>query len=444
MPKGQASGSALAYRGSQAQIIGPAIGFTAFAAAALAFTLPIRAVIPLASSLVSVGLLLAVFTLPVMISSVVRYRYTGVIFVAYVGAFLSGLILLSFSDREVDTRLALVQMSALALSAVSLCAFLWARTQLGVRAIAVFASAGMLVQNVLTANAFIGFSLNLWKYLFAFPVTILLLAAVSKSKARWPTPLVLLVVGFVSAFNGYRSFFAITIVATALYVWTTKRSKSIISSRPRAGFAIVGSVLLLAVSGIFVYQAGVWLSINGYLGERNAMITTRQLEKGSSVISIGRSENAVAWKLFEERPLGYGPGVVAEAGEIAIGKEALTSRGINPESSVMDEYIFRSEGIKLHSVISDLWVQFGLLGLALAVVWLFVAASALFGALTTGLGSGLTLFLAIKCTWDLLFSPLLSSLSGLMFTLALLLPLRALASAADPTRGRQSGAVPEG
>jgi len=401
---------------------------TAWVAALVAVALPIRAVFPFASSVISVGVIIAVILLPVILVKVGNYRHTGAILGLTMGSLASAPLLMAAADRQVDFRIATIQIAALAFSVISLLALLWIRTVIGTTRLAMLYAIGLVVEKVLTRDNLEAVGLtNTWKYAFAFPVTVLLLAAASKSRHSLPTIAVLLLIAWLSVQNGHRSFLAIIVITLGAFLWSrrpivTPRTEQV-PRQARSFFSGLRTALALVATSVIVYQGFIWMALNGYLGRYNEYSTRRQAAKGE-LLAIGRTENAAAWRLFIERPTGYGPGATADAGDVAAGNAGLVSRRVNLESSVIDDYVFGQGMIKLHSVISDLWVQFGLVGFLLGFTLLVIVGGRLVGALSNRGTAALTFFLAASCLWNLLFSPIGSNLGDVIFAVALLLPLK--------------------
>lgn len=108
------------------------------------------------------------------------------------------------------------------------------------------------------------------------------------------------------------------------------------------------------------------------------------------------------------------PGSIAKAGMAAI--------GYDPNNGYVDVYMF-GYGFEVHSLLGDLWLLFGPLG---AVLALTIVGYALFGlgtALSNGTAATVVVFLALRLSWDLAFSPFASAMVYLPLALAVTLPL---------------------
>jgi hypothetical protein len=409
---------------------------TTWMAALLAIALPIRAVFPVASSVMSVGVIIAVILLPVIAVRASNYRYTGIILSLIACSLLSAPLLMAAADRQVDYRIATIQIAALAFSAISLLALLWIRSAIGSTQLAIYYSMGLVVEKVLTRDNLEAVGLNnTWKYAFAFPVTVLLLAVAAKSRRDWTTIAVLVLITGLSVQNGHRSFLAISVITLGAFLWTRR---PILTSREerrpaptRSFLQGLKTALALGATSFGVYQGFIWLALNGYLGRFIEYSTRGQAAKGE-LLATGRTENAAAWRLFIERPTGYGPGAAADAADVAAGQAGLVSRRVNLESSGIDDYVFGQGTIKLHSVISDLWVQFGIAGLLLGCTLLMIVGGRLVRELSNRGTGALTFFLATSCLWNLLFSPILSNFGDVIFAVALLLPIKTPANRDRP------------
>ena len=385
------------------------LGVAELAAGLLVFLLPVRALSPLASSILSIGAIIAVLLLPVALGSLPQYRWWKVIVgTVLAAAVTTAALIIDPSGRAINesTQLGVIVVAVSAF--VQLIVLLWARTYIGTRAVALAYSAGLVAQTLLAVELTHG---NPWKFGLAAPVTVGLLALIGSTSRAW-TVITLISAAALSAATGFRSFFGICVITLAVWLWNT---------RPRGSRAI--QVAFIAAVGFVVYWVGTVAALAGWLGERNQLVTQQQIAEAGSVLAGGRVESAAAVALFMQRPLGYGPGVMPNASDLTLAQTALVSRGVNVEGEFVADYLFGT-GIKLHSVAADLWVNFGLGGLFLAVVFTGVLAYGIWNRLGSPGSPAFYYLTAFIALWNVAFSPIGTNLWSVVFGVALLLPLR--------------------
>ncbi|MFI9487654.1 hypothetical protein ACIG47_14790 [Promicromonospora sp. NPDC052451] len=268
------------------------------------------------------------------------------------------------------------------------------------------------------------FAENPWRFGFSLPVTVLVLAIVSRFRRRWLDVVAALALAGVSALNGGRSSSAILLMVALLVVWQSWGRPA--SSRLAALRTLV-LFGLLALGTYFSVQAAI---LEGALGESAQMRTELQLSTSGTLITGGRPEIGATLALMAEAPAGFGGGSVPSMADLLVAKSGMAALGYDPNNGYVENYMFGS-GFELHSVIGDLWAWCGIPGLVLAVVLLafLVARTAV---LTTGrVASGLVLFLGVKSLWNLLFAPLESAVTVLILAVALMAPVLGAARRAD-------------
>ncbi|TCU44466.1 hypothetical protein [Curtobacterium sp. PhB146] len=314
------------------------------------------------------------------------------------------------SDHSINVSYFWVTVSSLACAAyVLIPALAWSRRFLSISGVAIVFAAGSTVEVLASPDTWEG---NIWKFGLAFPVSVILLALTSRLKSLVPTLLALAVIAGIAISAGDRSYFGF--VAIVMIVVLMPRARR----RRTPGRSILAVAGLLA-AGAVVYSAGVALALAGYLGERNRIVTAAQLEASGSVLTSGRSESGAAAALFVHRPLGYGPGVLPSAADVAIGQQGLAGRGLDLTGQYVRDYLFGT-GFKLHSITSDLWVNFGIPGILLALTLAVFAARSLTASASGVVSNPLIVFLSVIALWNLAFSPIGSNLYQTIFCVALL------------------------
>jgi hypothetical protein len=321
------------------------------------------------------------------------------------------LTLLAAQDHVVDVGLEVRTVSIVVRAALLVALITWAGTFFGGRTIAALFAAGVLVQGILDSfQAGTAAQGNPWKYLLAWPVGVLCLSIARNRVTEW------LVIGSLVAVSisaDYRSFAAICLIAGLLGSWARRRAH-VRGVRKRA-------LVMAAVVGLAVYALGQQLALRGTLGQTLQDTTQRQELSGAPLILGGRFESAAALPLAVNRPIGFGPGVLPNTADIARGEEGLNRLGVNLHDPYTAHYVedfMFGGGFRLHSITSDLWSSFGLLG-CLAAFWLWRLVAAGFGrALVSGAGP-LFLLVSVESLWDLAFSPLDANGLLAVFTAAL-------------------------
>ena len=274
---------------------------------------------------------------------------------------------------------------------------------------------------------------NAWKYAFGWPIAVVVLAGTAR-RSYFSQLLALAVLAIIGSAYDDRSFLGFCLVAAIFVVLGLGRAPARRSWSP---VQVVKGVIGLALVSVVVYQAGTYLALAGVLGNTTQMRTQASVASGESPIAAGRPEWAAALVLAKERPLGFGAGIAPSGNELSSVKGALAKRGVDPESTYVNQYLFGGH-IELHSIASDLWVSFGLVGLctALYMIWRIVRGVSLqFFA-----PSSLLVFIAIATLWDMAFSPLPSTF--LKATLAFCLLVRPPASKGSGESKLASGLEP--
>lgn len=390
-------------------------------AGVIVFLIPVTTLSPGGRTSLSAGVILSAALLPLLLGhGPSHYRGSWVLLGLVVAAIASAPLLVwlatnsSAGARDFEDGAALRQVALLGRTAIVLCALLWAHRRLPVRVLVILYATGALVEGLLSPEAWSG---NAWKYVFAWPVAVLLLALVDRSRRIIVLP-VIAGLALVSQQNDYRSFFGLLLVVALFSMWRPQRQTRSV----RAGRKILSGGLALGAVYL-LYRASTWLALGGHLGESIQSRTERQFIAGNgSVLAGARPEWGATLHLFQSRPLGFGPGVVPSMGDVQIGRAGL---GVAPGSSstYVDGYLFGQQ-IELHSVIGDLWVQFGLAGLALAAVLVYRLAGALLRQVaSTTERSPMVAFLALTALWDMAFSPILA-LMTVVLAVAVALPGR--------------------
>ena len=90
----------------------------------------------------------------------------------------------------------------------------------------------------------------------------------------------------------------------------------------------------------------------------------------------------------------------------------------------MENFLFGTEHIELHSSLGDLWVTAGFVGIALVLVFAILLLGVIGSGIATRTISGLVLFCVVQSFWNLFFNPFYSSAPVFMLALGLGLVLK--------------------
>jgi hypothetical protein len=255
-------------------------------------------------------------------------------------------------------------------------------------------------------------TLNMWKGGWGTSIAITVLALCGRR--RGATVIALIVFGVVSAFFDTRSYFAIFMIAALIELWSMIPT---VSRRHRSWLGFASALLALSVAA---YLLGSQALVAGYLGPEAQQRSIEQIDASGTLILGGRPEAGAAVALFLARPIGFGFGVQPTTGDVLVAKQGLAAINYDPNNGYVDGYMFGS-GFELHSVVGDMWVLTGVVGLILVAAVAIILIRHLALALADRRLTGLSLFLSLWSLWNLLFSPLLSSYLSLMLALGLAL-----------------------
>lgn len=372
----------------------------------------------------TVGALLACAFFPLWAGVVRSSRWTTAVF-ALAGAGLLADVALSawMSGSRAFSRVAFLESVFLLVTlACGIGWVLWARGRLQDWMIGVLFGVGMLLSVDPGSDLF---PVSPWKFGFALPVTVLLLALAMRARSRWVEVAALAGLAGVSALSSARSGAATLVLVLILVVWQSMKRPT--SSRG-AALSTVLLVGALAVGTYFALQAAI---LDGAMGDEARERTQMQLDTSGTLIAGGRPELGATAALMGAQPAGFGGGTLPSMHDLQVAKTGMAALGYDPDNGYVENYLFGT-GIELHSVLGDLWAWYGLAGLALAVVLAVFFVSRVAMLATARAAPALLLFLGIKGLWDLMFSPAESALTTLVLGLALLAPLGAGRSERSP------------
>lgn len=398
-----------------------------------ALLVPLLPVTTIGVSTIGIGAVLGLLMAPIGLQAVLRYIGIKRIVALWLICLFTGPILAVITadeiSRSLNERLGIRLVLLFLNAGVSLYILLWSRAAIGARITAVLYALGLIAEAVLSQLAFT--SPNPWKYLFAFPVAIILLTL---ARSRPQAVIILLLIAAISVFDDSRSFTAMTIMALIAILVTPKTSGFSRGVRLRA-------ILVIGLSTVGVYFLLSEAFLRGWLGKRLQEVAIRQTRGGEvSLLVGGRPEWGAAVELFWARPIGFGPGVIPNTVDVHSGVTGLVALGVNQDHPYVREYLFNNR-LEVHSVTGDLWLLFGLAGLALAcvIVW-FLVAGLMRGSNQADLGA-VGVLVGFIALWDMAFSPI-ANIRNVVLALALLMSLRPKESGVKPQAGEHVAFLP--
>lgn len=357
------------------------------------------------------GILFGAVLLPLWLGHLFRGRAEFVLACAFVVMGLFGYFISEFSvDLSYDPAVAISLYALLIRAFVSVGVFAWAIAVAGFTPVALSFAIGLFV-NAVAADADSG---NAWKYLFSAPVTIGVLAACAVVRRRWVSYIAILVLVVVSAVASYRSLIAILIVAVVMSLIMRRSANSdqglIRSLTPLAA--------LVAVFALASYALPRML-LAGFFGQQARLVSEAQIANGGELITGGRVETYGSIALFFSRPGGFGPGAIPTTEIATTVKGALYNEGVVASLQYVDNYMLGGR-VKLHSVVADLWVNFGVSVFLFLAVCVVVIVRFLVSRAAGSEAPLIVWVLLIWLLWDLAFSPMYSNLTNVLFALVAL------------------------
>ena len=308
---------------------------------------------------------------------------------------------------------------------------LWAREQLGSANVAIAFGVGLFLR-IDTSNSL--FSSNPWKFGYSTPVTVLSLALLYRWAGRRLELALLIVLSVACLFADSRSALGILMLAAAALAWQLRPR-----THNRAGSAtrvLLGSSLAL----VAVYYLAQALVLGGALGSVTQARSQAQVREAGSLIVGGRPELLASLHLIADNPLGPGAGARPNLHEISVAKTAMSRIQYDPNNGYVERFMF-GNGYSLHSVVGDLWAQWGLIGLLFVGFCVALVLRRTSVGVALGTVPAITLYLAASLLWNVFFSPWYGSLRLFSLTLALVLVAGSKGDGRVPrSPGRHTGA----
>lgn len=367
------------------------------------------------------GLLVAVFAW----REIRAFRELRVIFIVTGVMIANGVILFAYTDPLQPQSLggALFSAEFLINQAVAVGTVLWAFRRLGYARTCAAYGAGSLVFAVVV----MGQSFNNIKYALGVPLVLMVVAAI---RSQWIAGTVAVVIALIGMAAGARSFAAF-LAGAVVFTFIAFALNRIQRSQP--AWMRYATLLLVAAVGIPVaYRVGTELLLNGYLGEFNQHRTALQIEQTGSLITSSRPEWFATFGLMADNIWAPGPGAIPDVAQLAAARGGLHIIGFDGGDYV-SKYMFGGH-YELHSTIADMWVNFGITGLAAGIGLFAYLVFAVLREVTSPDARIATVFVTLISLWYLLFGPLESNLPLIAFAVALAVHRRATGAVKVPPR----------
>ena len=363
---------------------------------------------------ITLGCALMVATSPAWLRVLRGYHYGRALAVLTVSAlvFGAGLTIYAFDGHYVAPYSLMTDVSLVVFTFAGVGVVLWGRDLFGSRVTAILFAVGLMV-GAGTHGA--SGDLNDWKGSWAIPVTVFVLSVTYGR--RWLSMVAAAALALVSVVFDTRALAAILVLCVVAVAWQMR------PSAPSRRVSALWTAAVLATLGGLTYYLGSAALVRGYLGAGAQARSAEQISTTGSLILGGRPEIAATFALIRHEFWGYGFGVMPRTSDVLLAKQGMAAINYDPNNGYVDRYMFGA-GFELHSVVGDIWVRMGLVGLLLLLGVVVVLVRGLAGRLAGRTATGLVLFLVFWSCWNLFFSPLLSSALALTLAIGLAMPSR--------------------
>lgn len=367
----------------------------------------------------TIGLIVSIALIPCWWPSMRRFRGARCFLIAGLGVvfFQVWLTELASVDHTPSVGLLANNLTLIGALIFGVPVILWAREHLSVSWVAVLFGLGMLADAIGGSRSSL-FASNPWKFGFSTPITIIALAIALHLGKRWLEIAMLLIVLAAAALTDGRSSFGILALALVLTAVQLRPD-----GRTRRG-SIVRLVIGITGLGLIVFNVGQSLILSGYLGDAAQSRSIEQIDASGSLILGGRPELAATIALMQHRPIGYGAGTLPNLSDVLVAKSGMADIGYQPNNGYVENYLFGNQ-IELHSVLADLWVKAGVMGIVFVILLVLLTMRSVSALLAKNSASSLVLYLMSWLLWNILFSPLYASILLTMLLIGLVLPHRA-------------------
>lgn len=379
--------------------------------AAIASVLLIGVNQPIGSG-ITTGILPVALMLPVCLSAVAPFRYARTLLVLCVVAIAGGacLTMLANERYDVDLQVAITEAVLIFTAVFSVGVLLWVSRLIGIDRVALLYGIAVLINALLDPGRWDD---NPWKFAFAFPTAVIVLALVSRRRSVVLQVVSLGSLGLVSVLLDHRSFFGFCVLTGVLLMW-----QQIGGWRPpRHKF---GAVAAVGAAGLAMYFGGTALLVDGALGPELQERSEAQIDASGSLLLGGRPEWSGTVQLMAERPWGYGLGVIPGRDEVKAVKTGFAGINVQYDNGYVERYMLGG-AFRLHSIVAETWAYCGIFGLLLCGAIALILLGAFVARFATRTGSPLFLFMALLGLWDLAFGPSYTNLPDVTLALALAL-----------------------
>lgn len=359
----------------------------------------------------TVGYVVAVILVPVWFPVLRAYKGARTLLVVGLISLGSGLWLTEVAKSTHVISLGQTASMTVGLGGIlcSVGVVLWTRRVLSDQWVAIWFGVGLLA-GITPSNEL--FFLNPWRFGYSFAITVTVLALAQRSGRRWLELVAALGLTVFSTLTDARSSFAILLLTVILVAWQLRPARP---SRTKSALRVVVALVLLAIT---VYNFGQAAILEGVFGEATRERTVAQLDLSGSLILGGRPELAATLALMQQRPTGFGAGTLLNPADVLTAKSGMAGIHYDPNNGYVENFMFGNH-VELHSIIGDLWVHFGIAGIALAGVILFLFLRGIGVSVTSNTASAVLIFLAITILWALFFGPIYSNARALILLLGL-------------------------
>ena len=362
---------------------------------------------------VTLGAVLSILMIPLWWRSLERYRGARTLMAVGGVALLSGVWLTELTRSTNPVSVSLM-ISVSVLVGGALCGVgvvLWSRQFLTDGQVALAFGAGMLLG--VSPNSAL-FAENPWKFGFAVPITIILLALAQLTGRRVVEAVVVLALTVASALTDARSSFAILMATALLVFWQMRPGRG---SRRASALRVVAG---LAALGVIIYTFVQALILDGVLGEETRLRSLEQIDSSGSLLLGGRPELAATIALLQGRPWGYGAGTIPSLADVTTAKTGMAAIGYEPDNGYVENYMFGGR-FELHSLFGDFWAFFGIPGIVLIVVLAVLLVRGLSVRVAHNAASAVLIYAVVRTLWNVPFGPVYSSIPLLILATGLAL-----------------------
>jgi hypothetical protein len=241
--------------------------------------------------------------------------------------------------------------------------------------------------------------LDVWKYGVASAATILMLFALTSTRApTWVPPAALAVLGLASLGLNYRSHALVCVLASA-----TLFINRFLGSRIRRGWQFAG---LIGVGLVFAYVMPI-AARAGLFGSALLRKTVQQDAVDVPLLLAGRSEPPMTITAISERPLlGWGNALNFTQDMYTQAEHLAIRMGFSPDFPF--DAIWRippSDYSATHSILLGSWAEGGVLAVLLPASLLVACIGIFWNFTRLGRWAPLGVTVALQGIWDLLYGP---------------------------------------